>query len=76
MWPVEKVKVQFGKIGFVDPKWANLNAPRSYITWYHSIYDSKRMSNGFHTVGGATEGGEKAFYFNFVHVLLVLCSRE
>ena len=30
MWPVNQVEVYFAKIGFVDSKWSNLNAPGSY----------------------------------------------
>ena len=30
MWPVNKVENHFAKIGFVDCKWSNLNAPGSY----------------------------------------------
>ena len=37
MWPVNKGEIHFAKIGFVDSKWSNLNAPGSYTPWCHSL---------------------------------------
>ena len=37
MWPVNKVEIHFAKIGFVDCKWSNSNAPGSYTPWCHSL---------------------------------------
>ena len=37
MWPVHKVEIYFAKIGFVDSKWSNLNAPGSYTHCSHSV---------------------------------------
>ena len=36
----EKVEIHFAKIGFVDCKWSNLNAPGSYTPWCHSLLGS------------------------------------
>ena len=40
MWPVNKVEIHFAKIGFVDCKWPNLNAPGSYTPRCHSLLGS------------------------------------
>ena len=40
MWPVNKVEIHFAKIGFVDCKWSNLNAPGLYTPWCHSLVGS------------------------------------
>ena len=37
MWPVNKVEIHIAKIGFMDCKWPNLNAPGSYTPWSHSL---------------------------------------
>ena len=37
MWLVNKVEICYGKVGFIDCKWSNLNAPGSYTPWCHSI---------------------------------------
>ena len=37
MWPVNKVEIILGKIGFVDSKWSNLIAQGSYNLWFHSL---------------------------------------
>ena len=37
MWPIKKVEIYFSKIGFVDSKWSNLNAPGSLTPWFHSL---------------------------------------
>ena len=31
------VEIYFSKMGFLDCKWSNLNAPGSYIPWCHSL---------------------------------------
>ena len=36
MWPLKKVEIYFGKICFVDCKWADLNVPGS---WCHSLLE-------------------------------------
>ena len=38
MWPVNKVEIHFAKIGFVDCKWPNLNAPGSSTHCCHSLW--------------------------------------
>ena len=38
MWPVNKVEIPVSKIGFVDSKRSNLNAPGSYTPWYHNSF--------------------------------------
>ena len=40
MWPVNQVEIYFAKIGFVDSKWSNLNAPGPYTPWGHSLFMS------------------------------------
>ena len=40
IWPVNKVEIHFAKIGFVDCKWPNLNAPGSYTPRCHSLLGS------------------------------------
>ena len=40
MWLAEKVEILFVKIGFVDPQWSNLNAPRSYTPFCHPLLGS------------------------------------
>ena len=37
IWPVNKVEIHFAKIGFVDCKWSNSNAPGSYTLWCYSL---------------------------------------
>ena len=37
MWLVTKVEIYFFKNRFMDGKWSNLNAPRSYTPWCRSI---------------------------------------
>ena len=37
MWAVNKVEIHFAKIGFMDCKWSNLNAPGSYTPWCYSL---------------------------------------
>ena len=37
---VNKVEIYFAKIGFVDCKLSNLNAPGSYTPWFHSLLGS------------------------------------
>ena len=38
IWPVNKVEIHFAKIGFMDCKWSNLNAPGSYTPCCYSIF--------------------------------------
>ena len=40
MWLLNKVETHFAKVGFVDCKWSNLNAPGSYALWCHSLLGS------------------------------------
>ena len=40
MWPVKEVEIHDAKMGFVDFKWSNLNAPGSYTPWCHSLLES------------------------------------
>ena len=40
MWPVNKVKILFVKLGLMDCKWYNMNAPGSYTPWTHSLLGS------------------------------------
>ena len=40
MWPVNKVEIYLWKMGFMDCKWSNLNAPGSYTPWCHSLLGS------------------------------------
>ena len=35
---VDKVEIYFAKIGFLDCKWFNLNAPGSYTPLSHSLF--------------------------------------
>ena len=37
IWPVNEVEIHFAKMGFVDCKWSNSNAPGSYTPWCYSI---------------------------------------
>ena len=37
MWLVNEVELHYAKIGFVDSRWSNLNAPWSYTPWSHSL---------------------------------------
>ena len=39
-WLVNKVEIDFAKIGFVNCKWSNLNASGSYTPWCHSPLES------------------------------------
>ena len=38
--PVKKLEIHFAKIGFVDCKWSNLNAPGSYTPCCHPLLGS------------------------------------
>ena len=40
IWPVNKLEIHFAKMGFVDCKCSNLNAPGSYTSWSHSLLGS------------------------------------
>ena len=39
MWLVNKVEIYFAKIGFVECKWSNRNAPVLYSPWSHSLLE-------------------------------------
>ena len=37
MWPAIRQEFYFPKIGFLDSKWSNSNAPGLYTPWCHSL---------------------------------------
>ena len=52
MWLVNKVEIHFPKIGFVDSKQSNMNAPGSYTHWCHSLLGSTSVGCPFPCMHG------------------------
>ena len=40
IWTANNMEIYFTKIGFLDCKWSNLNAPGSHTPWCHSFLGS------------------------------------
>ena len=57
IWRVNKVEIHLAKIGFVECKWSNLNAPGSYTPWSHLLLGCK-LEYPFHSM---QEKGNVAF---------------
>ena len=66
---VNKVEIYWAKIGLVDCKWPNLNAPGSYTAWCHSLLGSTGWCPFLCMQGKAAHGLSNLFDKTWFHGL-------